>query len=78
METPDWSRNFEIMCETSDYAMGAILGQRTEKIFLAIYYANKTFNEAQENYSTTKKEMLAMVFSCEKFKPYILCDTPKR
>ena len=50
----------------------AILGQRTEKIFKAICYASKTFNEAQENYSTTKKEMLAMVFACEKFRSYIL------
>ena len=41
-------------------------------MFRAIYYANKTFNEAQENYSTTEKEMLAIVFSCEKFRPYIL------
>ena len=56
----------------SDYAMGAILGERTEKIFKAIYYANKTFNETQENYSTIEKEMLIMVFTCEKFKPYIL------
>ena len=60
------------MCDASDYAMGAVLGQRTEKIFRAIYYASKTMNEAQENYSTTKKEMLAMVFACEKFRPYIL------
>ena len=52
--------------------MGAVLGQRTKKIFRAIYYANKTFNEAQENYSTTKNEMLEMVFTCEKFRPYIL------
>ena len=51
---------------------GVVLGQRTEKIFKAIYYVNKTFNEAQKNYSTTEKEMLAMVFACEKFKPYIL------
>ena len=58
--------------DASDYAMGAVLGQRTEKIFKAIYYASKTFNEAQENYSTTEKEMLAMVFSYEKFRPYIL------
>ena len=72
MTTLDWSRNFEIMCDASDYAMGAVLGQRTEKIFKVIYYASKTFNKAQENYSTTEKEMLAMVFSCEKFRPYIL------
>ena len=60
------------MCNVSDYAIGDVLGQRTEKIFKAIYYASKTFNEAQENYSTTEKEMLAMVFACEKFMPYIL------
>ena len=72
MLTPDWNNDFEIMCDVNDYVMRAVLGQRTEKIFKAIYYASKTFNEAQENYSTTEKEMLAMVFACEKFKPYIL------
>ena len=72
MVTPDWNKEFEIMCDVSDYAMGAILGQRIEKIFKAIYYASKTFNKAQENYSTTEKKMLEMVFACEKFKPYIL------
>ena len=60
------------MCDASDFAMGAVLGQRKEKIFRAIYYASRTFNEAQENYSTTEKEMLAIVFACEKFRPYIL------
>ena len=52
--------------------MGVVLGKRTKKIFKAIYYANKTFNEAQDNYSTTEKEMFAMVSACEKFRPYIL------
>ena len=60
------------MCDASGYVMGVILGQRTEKMFKAIYYASKTFNEAEENYSKTEKGMLAMVFACEKFKPYIL------
>ena len=62
MLTLDWNNNFEITCDASDYVMG----QRTEKIFKAIYYASKTFNEAQENHSTTEKEMLAMVFAYEK------------
>ena len=72
MAKPDWNSDFEIMCDASDYEMGAVLGQKADKMFRAIYYANKTFNEAQENYSTTEKEMLAMVFACEKFRPYIL------
>ena len=49
MATPDWSKNFEIMCDVSDYAMGVVLGQRIEKIFRAVYYASKTFNEARQN-----------------------------
>ena len=72
MAKPDWNKEFKIMCDASDYAMGAVLRQRTDKVFRAIYYASKTFNEAQENYSTTEKEMLAIVFACEKFRPYIL------
>ena len=72
MVTLNWSKDFEIMCDASDNAMGAVLGQRKENFFRAIYYASKTFNEAQENYSTTENEMLAMVFACEKFRPYIL------
>ena len=72
MLTPDWNNEFEIMCDANDYAMGVVLGQITEKIFKAIYYANKTFNEAQENYSTIEKEMPSIVFACEKFRTYIL------
>ena len=72
MATPEWDLGFEIMCDASDFAMGAVLGHRKEKLFRAIYYTRRTFNEAQENYSTTEKEMLAIVFACEKFRPYIL------
>ena len=72
MAAPEWDQGFEVMCDASDFAMGVVLGQRKEKIFRSIYYASRTFNEAQENYSTTEKEMLAIVFACEKFRPYIL------
>ena len=47
-------------------------GKEQKNNFRAIYYASKTFNEAQENYSTTKKEILEIIFACEKFRPYIL------
>ena len=60
------------MCDANDYAMGDVLGQKIDKMFRVIYYASKTFNEAQENYSTTEKKMLAMVFAREKFRRYIL------
>ena len=53
----DWNREFEIMCDASDFTMGAVLGHKAEKVFKAIYYASKTFNEAQENYYTTEKEV---------------------
>ena len=72
MAKPDWNKEFEIMCDASDYAMEVVLGLKVEKIFRAIYHSSKTFNEAQENYSNTEKEMLAMIFSCEKFRPYML------
>ena len=60
------------MCDASDYAMGVVLGQRTNKTFRAIYHASKIFNKAQESYSTIEKEMLAVIFACEKIRPYIL------
>ena len=39
---------------------------------MPMYYASKTLNEAQENYTNIEKEMLAVVYSCDKFRPYIL------
>lgn len=52
---PDWKINFELMCDASDYAVGAILGQRKTKIFHDIHFAIKVLNDAQINYATTKK-----------------------
>ena len=64
MITPDWSKEFELMCDASDYAVGAVLGQRQDKTFHVIYYASKVLNEAYMNYATTEKEMLTIVLSC--------------
>jgi hypothetical protein len=68
----DWSQPFEIMCDASNYAVGAILGQRKEARVHAVYYSCKTLNEAQLNYATTEKELLAVVFAFENFRSYIV------
>ena len=60
------------MCDASDYAVGAVLGQRRDKIFRAIYYSSWTLNDSQLNYTTTGKELLAVVFACDKFRSYII------
>ncbi|KAK8563275.1 hypothetical protein V6N12_035425 [Hibiscus sabdariffa] len=72
VEPPDWNLPFELMCDASDYAVGAVLGQRKGKIFHPTYYANKTLNEAQVNYTTTEKELLAVIFAFDKFRSYLL------
>ncbi|KAJ9547666.1 hypothetical protein OSB04_020209 [Centaurea solstitialis] len=59
MVPPDWDQPFEIMCDASDYAVGAVLGQRRNNHFQPICYASRTLNDAQENYTTTEKELLA-------------------
>ncbi|KAK8560118.1 hypothetical protein V6N12_012921 [Hibiscus sabdariffa] len=69
---PDWTSTFELMCDASDHAVGAALGQRRGKLFHVIYYASRTLNEAQINYTTTEKELLAVVFAFEKFRSYLI------
>ncbi|KAI5328130.1 hypothetical protein L3X38_027526 [Prunus dulcis] len=69
---PDWSLPFEIMCDASDFAIGAVLGQKKNKLPHVIHYASRTLNDAQLNYSTTEKELLAVVFALEKFRPYLV------
>ncbi|GJU24860.1 reverse transcriptase domain-containing protein [Tanacetum coccineum] len=63
----DWDQPFELMCDASDYAIGAVLGQRIEKHFRPIHYASKTMTEAESNYTTTEKEMLAVVLLLQEF-----------
>ncbi|GJU89031.1 putative nucleotidyltransferase, ribonuclease H [Tanacetum coccineum] len=70
--SPDWNAPFELMCDASDFAVGAVLGQRIDGKFKPIYYASKTLNNAQEHYTTTEKELLAVVFSFDKFRQYLI------
>ena len=62
------------MCDASNKAIGAVLGQRKDKKLHAIYYASKTLDDAQINYATTEKEFLAIVYACEKFRSYLVAS----
>ena len=60
------------MCDASDYAIGAVLGQKRERKFQVIYYESQTLNDAQLKYATNEKELLAIVFVFDKFRPYLI------
>nr|GEU42805.1 reverse transcriptase domain-containing protein [Tanacetum cinerariifolium] len=70
----EWDMPFELMCDASDFAIGAVLGQRQDKHFRLIHYASKTMTEAESNYTTTEKEMLAVVYAFEKFRSYLIMN----
>ncbi|KAF8105299.1 hypothetical protein N665_0159s0004 [Sinapis alba] len=67
VQAPDWDLPFEIMCDASDFAVGAVLGQKKYIKLHDIYYANRTLDDAQHNYVTTENELLAVVFAFKKF-----------
>nr|GEZ35087.1 reverse transcriptase domain-containing protein [Tanacetum cinerariifolium] len=71
---PNWDQPFELMCDASKFAIGAVLGQRIEKHFRPIHYASKTMTQAESNYTTTEKEMLAVVYAFEKFRSYLMMN----
>nr|GFA40159.1 reverse transcriptase domain-containing protein [Tanacetum cinerariifolium] len=62
------------MCDASDYVIGVVLGQKVEKHFRPIHYASKTMNQAETNYTTTEKEMLAVVYAFKKFRSYLIMN----
>ncbi|GJW86522.1 reverse transcriptase domain-containing protein [Tanacetum coccineum] len=70
--SPNWNLPFKLMCDASDFAIGAVLGQKDGKIFHPIYFASKTLNSAQQKYTVTEKELMAVVFAFDKFRSYLI------
>nr|GEZ24053.1 hypothetical protein [Tanacetum cinerariifolium] len=71
---PNWDLPFDLLCDANDFAIGAVLGQRHEKHFRPIHYASKMMTGAESNYTTTEKEMLAVVYAFEKFQSYLIMN----
>ena len=72
VRAPNWKLPFEVMCNASDFSIGAVLGQREDGKPYVVYYASKTLNKAQRNYTTTEKELLAVVYALDKFRAYLV------
>ena len=70
--SPNCSLPLELTCDASDYAIGAVLGQRKEKVLYVIYYISRTLGKTQVNYTVTEKELLAIVFAFDKFRSYLI------
>jgi hypothetical protein len=72
IQPPDWHLPFVIMCDASDYAVWAVLGQSKDKKHYAISYTSKTLTRPQLNYATMEKELLAVVFTIKKSRSYFM------
>ncbi|GJU55850.1 reverse transcriptase domain-containing protein [Tanacetum coccineum] len=70
--SPNWNLPFELMCDASDCAVAAVLGQKDGKNFHPIYFASKTLNPSQQKYTVTEKELMAIVFEFDKFRSYLI------
>lgn len=71
VQLPDWDLPSEVICDASNFIIGAVLGQIKDKVHV-IYYATRTLDSAQIKYATTEKELLAIVFTFEKFLSYLV------
>ena len=72
LQLPNWQQPFEVICDASNFTVGAVLGQRKEGKPYVIYYASKLLDDAQINYTTIEKELLAIVYAFDKFKSYLV------
>jgi hypothetical protein len=70
---PNWKFEFHVHIDTSNFVLGVMLGQNLDNtIDKLIYYANRLMNSVEKNYTTTKKEALAMIYDVKKFRHYLL------
>ncbi|RDY10005.1 Retrovirus-related Pol polyprotein from transposon 17.6, partial [Mucuna pruriens] len=74
LQAPNWDLPFKLMWDASNSALGSILGQRvgTGQTMHVIAYVSRIMDPAQSNYTTTKKELLEIVFALDKFCSYLL------
>ncbi|OAE31906.1 hypothetical protein AXG93_2834s1470 [Marchantia polymorpha subsp. ruderalis] len=74
LRSPDWNRPFHVYVDTSAFAIGVVLSQKDDnKKDYPIYFASRQLSAAEKKYTTTEREALGMVYSCKKFRHYLIC-----
>ena len=68
---PDFSLPFQILSDASIVAVGAVLGQMVNQKFRPIMYGSRHLTSAETRYSTTERELLAIVWAAKRFQAYI-------
>ena len=68
---PDFKSNFEIFSDASGVAIGAVLVQKVGEIYHPVAFASRQLNKHEKNYSTSEREMLAIVWAAKHFNSYI-------
>jgi hypothetical protein len=72
LQYPDFTKPFILTTHASGFAVGAILSQGNIGQDKPIAFASRTFNSAEQNYSTIEKELIAIIWDCRHFRPYLL------
>ena len=69
---PDFTREFHLFVDASSTGIGMALAQITDDgLERAIAYNGRNFTQAEQNYSTTERECLALIEGIRKFQPYL-------
>ena len=68
---PDFSKEFQLHCDASDYAIGAVLTQETVGEQHPIIFINRLFTASEEKFTTTEKECKAMLWAIKKLWAYL-------
>ena len=75
LKGPNWEKEFHVHTDASAYAIGSVLTQPGDsKVDYSVYFASTKLDSTERNYTTTEREGLAMVFSCKKFRHYLLAN----